>query len=224
MKKLLVSLALALLLALPVMALAAGYEIALPADYETSGLNYPTVYILPQDGFTADDSGLAEKFGGAQLILVRPVFADGEDMNAVLGETIADVDGKYRTIPDSAHRAAVGTGVGGYLAYAAALADNSPFGAVASIRGNFAGEDNPWLTACGSVEDRIQALYLGNNAYFDTIYTYMDAPVDDAWTNMPGSTNDLGALFIGYGTGSAFHEYTVRPGAYDDAFLLITLF
>ncbi len=219
MKKLLVSLALILLLALPVMALASGYEVALPADYETSGLRYPVIYILPQDGLSADDSGLAEKFAGAQMILVRPVFAEGEDVIAVLEKTIADVDGKYRTIADSAHRAAVGTGVGGYLAYAAALADNSPFGAVASIRGNFVGEDNPWLAACGSIADRVEMLYLSDNAYFDTIYTYMDAPVDDAWTNMPGSTNDMGAQFIGYGTGSAFHEFTVRPGAYDDAFL-----
>ncbi len=219
MKKRFVSLVLMLLLALPLCALAASYEVTLPAGYETSGLNYPVIYVFPQDGFAADDSGLAEKFAGAQMILVRPALEEGADVGAAIAQVMADVDGQYRTIPDSAHRAAVGTGVGGYLAYVTALADDAPFGAVASIRGNFAGEDNPWLAACGDVMARIEALYAADNAHFDKIYTYMDAPVDDAWTNMPGSTNEMGALFIGYGTGSAFHEFTVRKGAYDDAFL-----
>ncbi len=220
MKKLLISLALAwLMTALTVCAFAAEYEVTLPADYETSGLNYPTIYVMPQDGYAADDSGLTEKLAGAQMILVRPVLTEGADVSAAIAEIVAAVDGAYRTIPDSAHRAVVGTGVGGYLAYVTALAEGSPFNAVASIRGNFAGEDNPWLKSCGSVADKIETMHLANESVFDTMYTYMDAPVDDAWTNMPGSTNEMGSMFIGYGTGSAFHEFTVRPGAYDDAFL-----
>ena len=220
MKKLLILLALAMLLtALSVCGLAAEYEVTLPEGYEDSGLNYPTIYVMPQDGYAADNSGLGEKLAAAQMIIVRPVLTEGADVSAVIAEIVAAVDGTYRTIPDSTHRAVIGTGVGGYLAYVTALADGSPFGAVASIRGNFTGEDNPWLSSCGSVLDRIELLNVSIPSFFDTIYTYMDAPVDDAWTNMDGSTNDLGALFIGYGTGSAFHEFTVRPGAYDDAFL-----
>ena len=217
MKKLWIFLIMTLVLLLPALAAAADYEIILPAGYETGSLHYPTAYIFPQDGYSADNSGIAEKFSSEQMILVQPVFTENADVLAETVAIVADVDSKYRTIPDNAHRAAVGTGTGGYLAYVSALADDSQFGFAASIRGNFA--DNPWLSSCGSVMERIQTLYAKNNAYFDTIYTYMDAPVDDVWTNMPGSTNEMGSLFIGYGTGSAFHEYTVRPGKYDDAFL-----
>ena len=195
MKKIAFALILALFL-LPLMACAAEYEATLPDGYEQSGLRYPVLYLLPRDGLNADDSGLAEKLGkamrngGLPMIIVRPAFTADADVSAA----------------------------GGYLAYILTLEDGSPFGAAASIRGNFAGNENPWIAKLGSVQERMKELSAADKNAFNAWYTYMDAPVDDEWTDMPGSTDDLGALMIEAGTGSAYHEFTVRPGAFDDAF------
>ena len=201
------------------------YKITLPAGYQTDGLNYPVLYVLPQDGFTPDDSELTEQLTasmaaehGIEMIIVRPAFTEGDPL-AQINAVIAAVDGAYRTIPDPAHRAAVGTGVGGYLAYALTLADGSPFEAAASIRGDFVSDSNPWYAVCGDIQEKIKALHTADENALNAYYTYMDAPVDDDWTDMKGSTDDLGALMIGYGTGSAFHEFTVRPGAFTHEFL-----
>lgn len=218
---------LCLLMAIPMAAQAEGerYNVILPgAD---SGMSaYPVVYVLPQDGYTQDNSGVAEKLSAAMaagemapMIIVQPSFDSGADVIAEMAKLVDEIDATQPTVGAKEYRAVVGTGVGGYLAYVLALEENSPFGLVASIRGDFASEENPWLAAYGSVMERMETLHAANEAYFDTLYTYMDAPVDDDWTNMAGSTNDMGALLIGYGTGSAFHEYTVRPGEFTDEFL-----
>jgi len=205
---------------------APAYEVTLPAGYETDGLNYPVLYVLPQDGYTADDSGLAQQLTaamesdlGTDMLIVRPAFAAGADVVAEMKAVVEAVDGAYRTIADPAHRAVAGVKAGGYLAYVLTLAEETPFSAAVSIRGDFASEENPWIATYGSIFDKMEAMHAANETVFDGFYTYMDAPVDDKYTNMEGSTNDLGALMIGYGTGSAFHEFTVRPGAYDEAFL-----
>ena len=203
-----------------------GLKVTLPPTYENGGLNYPVLYLLPQDGYTPDNDALyaalihaMEQGQGTEMIIVQPAFAAGEDPLARINAVVAAVDSAYRTIPDKAHRAAIGTGVGGYLAYALTLAPDAPFEAAVSIRGDFASEENPWLAVCGSIQEKLEALHGADENALNAYYTYMDAPVDDPWTDMKGSTDDLGALFIGYGTGSAFHEFTVRPGAFDEAFL-----
>ena len=222
---------LALMLAVPALGIAEAdaqprFEVTLPAGYETDGQNYPVIYLLPQNGFDADDSGLTEKLIaameaglGTDMIIVRPVFTQGGDAKAEAAAVAALVDEQYRTIPDASHRAAVGTGVGGYLAYALTLEENSPFQAAVSIRGDFVSEENPWLAVYGSIQEKMEALHAADEKALDAYYTYMDAPVDDAWTDMKGSTDDLGALVIGYGTGSAFHEFTVRPGTFTEEFM-----
>ncbi len=223
---------LALALLLLVAALAEGdapaYEVTLPASYEESEQRYPVLFVLPEDGFTPDASGLSEQLtaamaegAGAEMILVRPALEQGCDPAATLRAVAADVDAHYRTVADPAYRAAAGTGVGGYLAYAVALgeAENSPVRAAASIRGDFVSGANPWVSVCGEIREKLEALHRKDVEALNAIYTYMDAPVEDDWTDMPGSTDDLGALFISYKTGSAFHEFTVRAGAYGEAFL-----
>lgn len=211
-----------LLLAIPVFALAdvCEYSVLLPEGYDTGDTRFPVIYVLPEDGYAADSQLAAKLSEGIEAIIVAPSFAEGGDVSAALSALVAEVDGAYRTLADSEHRALAGAGVGGYLAYAAGLADESrTFSILASVRGNFAGEDNPYIAQYGSVYERIEALHAANPDFFNSIYTYMDAPVDDAFTGMSGSTADLGALFIGYGTGSAAHEFTLRPGGYDEAFL-----
>ena len=60
---------LALALLLPVAALAEGiapaYEVTLPASYEESEQRYPVLFVLPEDGFTPDASGLSEQLTAA---------------------------------------------------------------------------------------------------------------------------------------------------------------
>ncbi|MBQ8619405.1 MAG: hypothetical protein IJ418_18140 [Clostridia bacterium] len=226
MNRKLIALALCLLLLVPAFGCAQELSVVLPNNYETSGQNYPVIYLLPQSGHAMDDSGLTDKLLwameeqlGLEMIIVKPQFDAQDDPAAVLRSAIEQTDAQYRTAKDPQYRVLMGTGVGGYMAYALGLDMPEEIGAMVSIRGNFAGEDNPWLETLGSVYDAVELANLSNPEYLNTVYTYMDAPVEDDYTDQPGSTNDLGAMFIGFGTGSASHEFTVRPGAFDDAFL-----
>jgi len=80
------------LLALPVQAPSAPeYEITLPAGCEGGQQRYPALYVLPQDGFLPDDSGLAESLPrGMPMLMVRPGLSPGNDVPAVLRQIIAD--------------------------------------------------------------------------------------------------------------------------------------
>ena len=194
----------------------AAYDVMLPDGYEETDSCYPVVYLLPENGYDMDESGMAQLLSGSdalEAIIVRPAFEAGSDPLDALRGVMAEVDGAYRTMDGRMYRALMGTGAGGYLSYALGLEMMDDIGAMVSIRGDFAG--NPWVSACGSVKDKLSFM----RGRIDSVYTYLDAPVEDAYSNQAGGTNELGALFIGFGTGSACHEYTVRPGAFDDAFL-----
>lgn len=331
------------------------YQVTLPDGYDENHA-YPVIYVMPQDGKTADDSGITEKLQNAMksgkstsAIIVRPQFTEDDDIYAVMKEIVAEVDGSYHTIPDAEHRAIVGTGTGGYLAYILGITEeivesdsetieeqaeeeitaeteenpdsetaeeaedteeaenpeveetteiaeqpetaadqempedlekseegqndqeeelqieeqqeeeqqedetvqeavekestvftlesqeesekdakqiqaknittlSAPglFKYIASTRGDFVSEANPWYQIYGDVYDCLNAM--GKNTV-SKFYTYMDAPVTDTWTNQQGSSNDIGALFINFGTGSAAHEFTVRSGSFTDEFL-----
>lgn len=198
------------------------YEISLPESYDEENRNYPVVYVLPQDGYAIDDSGIAEMLQEhLEMIIVRPQFEKDSNLFDVMEVLMDEIDDSYRTIEDRMYRGLVGTGTGGYLAYRLGLegGESSPFGAVASIRGDFVSSANPWYEVCGDVNEMLQDMQAQNSGVFDSFYTYMDAPVNDAWTNDEGSTNDLGSKFISFGTASAYHEFTVRPGAFTDEFL-----
>lgn len=202
------------------------YEVILPENYDDSKENYPVIYVLPQDGMTMDDSGLAEKLVtamnesiGTQMIIVKPSFAEDTDVAEMLTTLAEEVDKSYRTIPEQECRALVGTGVGGYLAYAIGLNYEGTFSSLVSARGDFVSEENPWYGTYGDVYDKIESMQDFHMNFFDENYTYLDAPADDEWTNMEGSTNDIGAWFIKMGVGSAAHEFTVRSGEFTEEFL-----
>ena len=197
-------------------------HVTLPDGYEDSGLRYPVLYVMPEDGLGGIDGALRLKLKEAMgeslsMIIVQPEFGEGDDLIAKMKDIIAETESSYRVAPGKAYRTLMGTGAGGYLAYALGLEMQEEIGAMVSIRGNFA--ENPWLETYGSVQDKLELLNVSDPEYLNGVYTYMDAPVSDIYTNQKGGTNDLGALFVGFGTGSAAHEFTVRPGAYDDAFL-----
>lgn len=199
-------------------------HVTLPNGYADSGLRYPVLYVLPQDGYGAIDGDLRLKLDAAMesslnMIVVQPELSAEDDLIMKMKEVILDTESTYRVAKGKEYRVLMGTGVGGYLAYALGLEMQEEIGAMISIRGNFTGEDNPWLAKYGDVQEKLETVNAENPEYLNGVYTYMDAPVSDVYTNQKGGTNDLGALFIGFGTGSAAHEFTVRPGAYDDAFL-----
>jgi len=204
------------------------YEVTLPGNYETDQRNYPVVYVLPQDGYHADDSGIVEMLHEyIEAIIVRPVFEADTNIHGAMETLVQHVDGTYRTIADKKYRALVGTGTGGYLSYVLGLTEakdkvlkeSETFSGVVSIRGDFASEENPWKSAYGDAAEIVDKLHKKSKEGFDTFYTYLDAPVEDSWSNMGGSTNDIGKLFIEYGTASNRHEFTVRKGSFTEEFL-----
>lgn len=238
MKKWILTLVCALLVLTAAMACAEiDYQVIKPAGYDSSSNYYPTVYVLPEDGDGMDESAVANAIkssSGADMLIVLPELEQGEDLRKKMELVISDVESKYRSIAASSHRAVVGTRVGGYLAYALGLTDASGaylyhedpdlFSFVASFGGNFGAENNPWYEVYGNVYDKIAKAPTKDAegkkiVPFENFFTYMDAPVDDDLSNVKGSTNDLGSLFITFGNGAECHEYTARLGGYDDAFL-----
>ena len=106
------------------------YQVILPDGYGENGLKYPVVYIMPQDGYSADSSQLTETMletmkgdSGMDMIIVCPTFTSAMDVRSVMEAIVTDVDAKYATIPDAAHRAVMGVGTGGYLAYIVGFTD-----------------------------------------------------------------------------------------------------
>lgn len=202
------------------------YEVILPDGYEESVADYPVLYILPQDGQYLDDSGMTEAFVNEMendslmdMIIVKPEFEKEANVIEEMKKIVASVESEYKVIKTKKHRILIGTGVGGYLAYTVGLAERDTFGVMASVRGDFSSEKNMWFETYGSVNDSIDEILRDDEGYFEEVYTYIDAPVDDAWTDMEESTNDLGAKFIEMGTSASAHEFTVRPGVYNDEYL-----
>ena len=63
------------------------YEVILPMGYEESVSDYPVIYVLPQDGYYLDNSGITEQFvqkmeeGNAlQAIIIKPEFTTESDL------------------------------------------------------------------------------------------------------------------------------------------------
>lgn len=197
------------------------YEIILPEDYAESNQKYPVIYVMPQDGYSIDDSGLAELLQksfveGGEMIIVKPSFTRKTEVCEAMKVLTEEIDAKYRTMQGKTYRALVGTGTGGYLSYVVGLNKTMTFSVLGSVRGDFVSEENPWYDTYGDIYTIIKNK---DAADLEKFYTYIDAPVDDAWTDMKGSTDDLGALFIGFATSSEAHEFTVRPGVFTKEFL-----
>lgn len=202
------------------------YEVILPESYEESKDNYPVIYVLPKDGINVDASGLTESLVsamnegiGTQMIIVKPSFAEDADVVETMKALAEVVDKSYRTIPEKECRVLAGTGVGGYLAYAIPINNEGTFAGLVSIGGDFVSEDNLWYEVNGDVYSTIKGMQDFRMNFFEENYTYIDAPVDNQWTNMEGSTNDIGALFIKMGVASATHEFTVRNGELTEEFM-----
>lgn len=227
------------------------YDVVLPAGYDADkdGINYPTIYVMPEDGLGAYPEKMADMISdvmagsnGIASILVFPEYTEDCDFYAVTNEIVADVDADYNTIATPAARAIMGTEVGGYMAYIQAVTSDgttlskSPitFASVASICGDFVSENNIW-SEYGSVYDLMNGLmdksaiyiYMGMKASLQNYYTYLDCATEHEYSAMEGSTNDIASIVMKKAAYSGMlhaipetdHEFTARYGEYDEAFL-----
>ncbi len=202
-------------------------EVVVPKGYGETEQNYPVVYLMPEDGYGSTDDKLIDWFnpaevGGMEMIWVCPTFTDEDDPKQQLTQLVEQIDANYQTIPDTAYRAIVGAGSGGYLAYALGMTEPEPelFANIASVRGNFVGEDNPWYDTYGDVYEKINRLHDKDGTFYENYYTYMDAPSEDDWSWMDYSTNNIGLMFLNWNNliPLTTREFTVREGVYDEAF------
>lgn len=217
------------------------YSVITPDGYEeNTEYSYPVVYLLPENGYDSWPENIQDELTeimasdqSMDMIIVLPTFDENNDFRTVLQTVTENVDADYRTLASPEYRAAVGVGVGGYMAYIAGLTDAetgtpqtspSAYKILASIRGDFVSDSNPWHETCGDVYDILSSLHDSDDSFYENYYTYMDTPVNDEYANMSHSTNDLGAMFIDWATTIPdYHEYTARPGSYDSAFLTESL-
>ena len=204
------------------------YKVITPADYDAAK-KYPVVYVMPEDGYKMDNSGMVEKLQSAMengvttdMIIVTPEFAADTDLYTAMENLVAEVDAQYSTLAGNEYRAVVGTGVGGYLAYILGITkDNQAvtapelFKYVAGIRSDFVSEANPWYGTYGDVYTYYTSM---TKEALQSFFMYLDTPVDDAWADMEGSTNDLGNVGIGNALQTTQFEYTARLGSFTDAF------
>lgn len=105
------------------------YRVLLPAGYVSEPRRrYPVLYLLHGKGGDQDDwadkTRLAERLGGAGLLVVMPDGDDGWYIDGaaeasgyetqIVGELIPHVDSRYRTIARRDGRAVPGLSMGGY--------------------------------------------------------------------------------------------------------------
>lgn len=143
------------------------YKVYLPDGY-SEDMSYPTVYLMPYDGYSADiyiNDGIAETLDSIMngedaipMVVVMPEFTETQDYDTLLGEVVADVEAKYSVIPDKQYRAILGVNVGGYMAYENALVQNQicsmvwvPIWVILSVRQIHIWKKVPLQTICRTV-------------------------------------------------------------------------
>lgn len=210
------------------------YEVIEPAGFAGSALKYPVVYVMPENGYDNSKANtMAVKLqeamrsgDGIGMLLVMPSFDSDDNLREEMVWLVNEIDNVVyanKTIAEPGFRAVVGADVGGYMAYATMLNAGGAvaeipelFGFVASVRGHFTEEGNPWQAKYGSMYDKLSAAGKNTTANY---FTYMDTPVDDPLADVDKSTNDMGYMFMKFLTGADKHEYTARPGQYNDEFV-----
>lgn len=176
-------------------------RVTLPADYETSGKRYPTLYLLHgQDGRSSDwtQSGDLEKISaGRDVIVVTPEGGKASwytDWVRQWGgrqswqtfhtkQLIPFIDANYRTKADGRHRAIAGLSMGGYGAMHYAAANPGMFAHASSYSGGVnLSRPEVRFAVLFSVNDQ----GLGLDAPFGSVLPGLDAkwraenPVDQA--------------------------------------------
>ena len=189
--------------------------VLLPEDYD-SGRQYPCVYFMPQDGYSAQDyledgtidtiRTLEAEQKIEEMIFAFVELSDKTRLDAQTDAMIAAMQQEYSVIPDAAHRGIIGTKTGGYLAfllgYGAANGEiqKKPdcFGAIASHDGDFVSKENPFLKEYGSVCSMLKpeiAAYGVDTEWLRGYYTYLDCDGGNALSWEKEGSADLASLY-----------------------------
>ena len=189
------------------------YRVYVPDTY-TEAQKYPSVYLLPYDGYSADQyfedgiEGVLDEIMGSdesvEMIVVMPEYKAGDDYVAKLPELIEEIESNYSVIADPNYRALLGVNVGGYMTYEIATIESNSHPEVANLfhcfgshMGDFTSDANPYLADKGSVYDDFVAGMdrmggRGSN-FLRNKFFYIDAPNGSADSTIAGGTSDIGA-------------------------------
>ena len=189
------------------------YRVYVPETY-TETQKYPSVYLMPYDGYSADqyfedgiEAVLDEITGSDEaidMIVVMPEYKAGEDYVAKLPELVAEIESNYSVIADPNYRALLGVNVGGYMALETATIESNSHPEIAnlfhcfgSLMGDFTSDANPYLGDKGSVYNDFVAGMdrmggRGSN-FLRNKFFYIDAPNGSADSTVAGGTSDIGA-------------------------------
>jgi surfactin synthase thioesterase subunit len=189
------------------------YRVYVPETY-TETQKYPSVYLMPYDGYSADqyfedgiEAVLDEITGSDEaidMIVVMPEYKAGEDYVAKLPDLVAEIESNYSVISDPAYRAILGVNVGGYMALETATIESidhpevaSLFRCYGSLMGDFTSSDNPYLEDKGSVfndfVDGMNSMGGRGSSFLRNKFFYIDAPNGSADSTVAGGTSDIGA-------------------------------
>jgi S-formylglutathione hydrolase FrmB len=127
------------------------YEVLLPPSYDSTRRRYPVLYVITGNGGDEDSATKAlqlEDYAARDdAIIVTPAesqfnnlitdWADGSRLldTQFVTKLIPEIDARYRTIPDRAHRAIAGYSAGGYSSMALAARHPELFVAAAAFSG-----------------------------------------------------------------------------------------
>ena len=183
------------------------YYVILPEHYDPKKYSYPSVYLMPYDGFHAGkyvEDGIADRLNqimqseeAMDVVMILPAFLSGQDYDDMLPALVEDVEKKYSVIPDARYRGILGVKTGGYMAYEAVLLNGSDlFYCVGSQMGDFTTDENPYRKK-GSVLEAVEALDKTPDCGYEYLsghFFYLDAPNAD-----PATTEEGGSAGIGSG-------------------------
>ena len=214
--------------------------VLLPSEYNPEQ-EYPSVYFMPQDGFSAEkylDDGIDRAIRELEqnedipaMIYVFPQFRIDEDMFGQMLDAVEIVQGHYPAIDDTSMRGAIGSGVGGYLSLLMTYTSGeqqlgerpSLFVAAASHDGDFTSEKNPFPETYGDLYSILQETvrpYGKKSQWINNFYTYLDCNSDNVNIWEKGETPDIASLFRTMGQNDpenplawdySVFEYSIRP-------------
>jgi S-formylglutathione hydrolase FrmB len=218
------------------------YRVMLPDDYERSPSRYSVIYLL--HGFGGDyknwfdKTGVAQYSAGKPFILVAPEGENGwyTDVPSkpntnyesyIVKELIPEIDRKYRTRSDRAHRMIAGLSMGGYGALKIAIRNPSMFSLAGSFSGALraAADKDPIDLPPGAVTKSIAATFgeaevRKNNDLFAMVASASPEQVKA----MPMIYLACGTEDFTFGNNDAFrtlllqkkipHDYRERPGTH----------
>lgn len=189
--------------------------VLLPGSYDPDQ-RYPSVYFMPQDGFSAQQylydgiegriRDLEEERVIPAMIYVFPEFRSGVDPADQISEAIDAVQAKYPAIDDASMRGAIGTAAGGYLAFWLGYGirdqevEEEPvhFSAIASHDGDFTSERNPFSEQYGDLYSILHekiGTYGADQKWLANYYTYLDCNSDSTLAWEEGGTADIAYLY-----------------------------